>query len=269
MKQLRTIALIALLVVLATSLPATALFKSTSYLPNVARQTATDLALLNPGFEGAFAEYTGAPELKVGEGWTPWWDENAHRPEYKRAGIEVDADRVHAGSSAQQWFNTYAAHTAGIYQRVYGVPVGQALVLEAWVQAFSSSDDDFEHSNGKYRMRIGLDPYGGLDPESSDVVWSGGGNAIEPYDEYAFLQVQATARSDRVTAFVWGQAEWPVKHNDAYVDDVRLYVLGDGLDGTPTPVPGALSEPDIRAIVRDEMAAVAREWADALSTPAP
>jgi hypothetical protein len=69
------------------------------------------------------------------------------------------------------------------------------------------------------------------------------------------------ARSDRATIYVWGQAEWALKHNDAYVDDVRLYVSGSG----PSPVPGTgLTEEQVRAIVRDELAKTLRAWADSL-----
>ena len=129
------------------------------------------------------------------------------------------------------------------------------------MQTFSSNEDDFSQSAGKYRMRIGIDPYGGLDPESPDVVWSNGGHAIEPYDEYQFLSVETVARSDRVTVFIWGQAEWALKHNNAYVDDVRLVAIGDG---TTLPPATGLTEEQVRQIVRDEMAKSVRAWADSL-----
>lgn len=261
MKKVRAIALIALAVLTTSSLAAAAVSQHHSYLPMVAT-LAGDLALLNPGFEGAFREVDGITELKVASGWEPWWDPKATRPEYKRADLVVDPRRVHSGSAAQQWFNNYATHTAGIYQRVIGVPVGKTLVFETWVQAFSSGQDDFTHSNGRYRMRIGIDPYGGLDPESPDVVWSNGGNAVEPYDAYQLLHVEALARSDRATVFVWGQAEWPLKHNDAYCDDTRLYVLDDGStpSPSPSPVPGGLTEEQVRDIVRQELAKAIRAW---------
>jgi hypothetical protein len=266
MKRIRTISFLAVLAILLLSLPASAFSMRYSYLPYIANQTAeTDLALQNPGFEGGFREVDGIAELKVSTGWQPWWDENARRPEFKLATLSVDSRRVHSGNNAQQWFTVYDMHTAGIYQRVSGVPVGKTLVFEAWVQAFSSGTDNFDQSNGRYRMRIGIDPYGGVDPESTDIVWSDGGNAIQPYDRYVFLEVETPARSDRVTVFVWGQAEWALKHNDAYCDDARLYVVDD--DGG-TPVPGGVTEERVREIVREEIAAAVRAWADALEAQA-
>jgi hypothetical protein len=199
----------------------------------------------------------GIKELYAPNGWAPWWDRKAVRPEWKDATLEIDARRVHTGGHAAQWFNNYAVHTGGIYQRIMGLQPGSTLTLSAWVQAFSSGKDDFEHSDGRYRMRIGIDPYGGVDPESADVVWSNGGNAIQPYDAYVLVAVSTVARSDRATVFVWGQAEWALKHNNAYVDDVVLMASAEpGPTPGPTPTPGPGGECDydtIREIMRQEL----------------
>jgi hypothetical protein len=186
--------------------------------------------LVNADFEGNFTE-RGAGEVKVAAGWEPWWHQTDTRPEYKRADHSVDAHRVHGGYAAQQWFNSYATHTAGIYQRVTGLTPGVNLTLSAWVQAFTRNDDtNWRVSDGRYRMRIGIDPYGGTDPESKDVVWS---ETLQPYDKWYRLEVTTPAKSDRATVFVWGQPEWRVKHNNGYVDDVVLTVG----EGEPPPLP--------------------------------
>jgi hypothetical protein len=231
-------------------------------LPRASAQTAGANLLIDGDFEGGFRRIDNARELEVATGWMPWWDARSARPEWKDASVTIDPRRVHGSQHAQQWFNNYAKHTGGVYQRVTGIAPGSTLRLEAWVQAFSSSGDDFSHSNGRYRMRIGIDPYGGIDPESADVAWSSGGNAIQPYDEYQRLEVQTIAKSDRATVFVWGQAEWALKHNDAYVDDVWLSVVGGEIPTptpgpeppTPTPGPGGAVDYDrIRQVVREEI----------------
>ena len=192
-----------------------------------------ELALLNPGFEGAFTE-RGAGEVKIAEGWEGWWHSGDARPEYKAAVLSVDPRRVRGGQKAQQWFNVYHTHTAGVFQRVRDVPAGE-LVFSAWVQCWSTNDNDPSKSTGRYRMRIGIDPYGGVDAEGKDVVWC---QAIQPYDAWHRLEVRTPARSDRCTVFVWGQAEWAVHHNDAYVDDCRLVCLAEGGAGpSPSPEP--------------------------------
>jgi hypothetical protein len=218
------------------------------------RMSDIELAVKNAGFEEGWREVDGIGELKVAEHWFPWWHETDTRPEYKIATLDVDANRVHSGSAAQQWFNNYATHTGGIYQQIQDVPVGKALTLTAFVQAFSRNDDgNWRESDGRYRMRIGLDPYGGTDPESKDVVWS---QVVQPYDKWFPLRVETTSRSDRCTIFVWAQAEWRVKHNNGYVDDCRLVYAGE--DAPPDPPPSG----DTKTIA-EAIAAFARAVAQA------
>ena len=194
-----------------------------------------ELGLANPGFEEGWREVDGVYELKVANSWYPWWHETDVRPEYKIATTEVDDTRVYEGQAAQQWFTTYASHTGGIYQQVMDVPVGKEIIFEAYVQTFARDDDlDWHESNGRYRMRIGIDPYGGTDGESDDIVWT---EAVQPYDEWSLLRIETLSRSDRCTLFVWGQAEWRVKHNNAYVDGCRCFYLDDEPEPPPPPPP--------------------------------
>lgn len=186
----------------------------------------------NPKFEDGWREWNGIHELKVANSWQPWWHHNDTRPEYKIATPEVDPRRIYAGVGAQQWFTTHATHTAGIYQIIHDILASAVLHFIGQVQAFSSDADDFSKSAGRYRMRLGIDPYGGMDPESKDIAWS---ETVQPYDAYERLEVIAEARSDRCTLFVWGQAEWAVKHNNGYIDDVGLYIKESI---PPDPEPG-------------------------------
>lgn len=185
----------------------------------------------NPGFEGRWYYANNVRELQVAESWVPWWHQTDRRPEFKAAVPEVDPFRIHSGQAAQQWFTSYSTHTGGIYQQVPDLTPGTVLTLTAWVQAFTRHDDaNFRQSDGRYRMRIGIDPYGGVDPESRDIIWS---EVAQPYDHYIKLTAISRAASDRATIFIWGQAEWGLKHNNGYVDDVELIVSGE-----PSPEPG-------------------------------
>jgi hypothetical protein len=192
------------------------------------------MELLNPKFEEGFRYVDSVREVLVANNWWPWWDQGSARPEWKNAHIDIDARRVREGVNAQQWFNNYATHTGGILQRISGLPAQGKLFFGAWLQCFSSNKDDFSHSEGRYRMNIGIDPYGGGDFRSSDIVWANGGHALQPYDRYEYVQVETPARADRCTVFVWGQAEWALKHNNAYVDDCIFLIEG----GSPGPGPG-------------------------------
>jgi hypothetical protein len=205
------------------------------------------IQILNNGFEGGWREVDGIGELKVAGNWYPWWHASDTRPEYKIATVEVDPYRIHSGVQAQQWFNTYDTHTAGIYQQILDLEVGRAVLLTAFVQAFTRNDDtNWRESTGRYRMRIGIDPYGGTNPESGDVLWSG---TVQPYDAYVPLAVEDVTRSDRCTIFVWGQAEWAFKHNNAYVDQVELWYTDDKVPPVePPPGEGVTEERVIELI---------------------
>jgi hypothetical protein len=206
---------------------------------------AIEIETKNAGFEDGWREVDGVRELKVANDWHPWWHASDVRPEYKIATKEVDEHRIHTGNVAQQWFTTHATHTGGIYQQVQEVPIGNPLVFTAWVQAFSRDDDtDWRTSNGRYRMRIGIDPYGGTNAEAPEVVWS---DTIQPYDAWNMLRVDTTARSDRCTLFIWGQAEWRVKHNNGYVDDCKLVYLAPEAPPPTPPPPTPPSEPPATA----------------------
>jgi len=199
----------------------------------------TNNLLVNGGAELGGYYQDGVPQLFVAKYWRAWWHETDTRPEYKIAEYAIDRHRIHSGTKAHQWFNNYATHTAGIWQRVDGLSVGRQLTLNGWVQAWSASHDNPRVSDGKYRLRVGIDPYGGTDPESLDIVWS---ETVQPYDQYFELTVSTIARSDRATVFVWGQAEWPMKHNNAYVDDLSLVQEGEP---EPTPTPNPTSTPTV------------------------
>jgi len=196
---------------------------------------------VNPGLEDGFSE-RGAGEVSVANGWAPFWQEGPNqedgynwRPEYKpEDGSRYGMQRIHEGYWAQKFFNTFATHHAGIYQQI-DVPAGSLVTAKAWAQAWSSDEDNPEVSKGgKYSMRVGIDTNGGTDPNASSIVWSEPSTDLDTWVE---LTVQAKASGGRVTMFLRGDAEWRVKHNDVYWDDVCVtYVV-------PTPQPTAKPEP--------------------------
>jgi len=192
--------------------------------------------LVNPGFEDGFsyrpdpyAPWEGPKgELEVANGWELWYDNVPgqdgfnYRPEYKSEDGHAHPDplRVRSGRYAQKMFTFSSTHTAGLYQQV-AVPEGSELEFSTWVVVWSSSEDDPHHSTlpGKYWLSVGIDPYGGTDAYSEQIVWS---DPIEHYDEHVQLLVTAEAQADHVTVFTKAAPEWRVKHNDSYWDDARL-----------------------------------------------
>ena len=110
------------------------------------------------------------------------------------------------------------------------------------MQGFNCSDNrDCFQGIGKYGMsfepgnmntRIGIDPTGGTDPFSANIVWS---DLQNPLDAFSLHQVDAVAQSDTVTVFLYSAPTYPEVHTDIYVDDASLTVAGQG----PAPTAAA------------------------------
>lgn len=197
--------------------------------------------LVNPNFEEGFSE-RGAGEVKVANGWQPFWQDGPmqdegynHRPEYQpEDAARFGRRRVREGNWAQKMFTTFSTHHGGIYQQV-NVPPGSTLRLSAWAQAWSSDKDDpAVSSGGKYYMTVGIDPTGGTNFNSPAIVWSAPSTAL---DTWVQLAVEAKAQAGTVTVFLRGDAEWRVKHNDVYFDEACLTVAAPPPTAMPRPRP--------------------------------
>lgn len=197
---------------------------------------------VNPGFEHGFSTRDGIPEVSVANGWHPFWQEGPrqeeglnHRPEFKpEDAARFGYRRVRGGNWGQKMFTTYATHHAGIFQQI-SVPQGSVVSLSAWGQAWSSERDNPDESrDGKYYLSVGIDPTGGTNFTSENIVWSERNTTL---DQWVQLAVEAQAQADTVTVFLRGDAEWPVKHNDAYFDDVCVTYVAPTPPPTPTSIP--------------------------------
>jgi LysM repeat protein len=203
--------------------------------------------LENPGFEGEYSTWwdgnTPYITAQMAPDWNPWWkaqtaDDPSWRnrmPEWK--GATPWQNRIRSGDNAQQFFSFYGTHVAGVYQRVTGVSAGDKLRFTIWAQVWSSAYDDsnVSEADGQVDMWVGIDPQGGTDPFSSNITWS---DPVRRYDEWFLMSVEATAATSAVTVFVRSEPQYPVKHNDIYVDDALLVVIGQGTVPTaavPTP----------------------------------
>jgi len=222
--------------------------------PAAAAQGQTPLActgenlLVNPSFEGQYTAYIlpppGHPDcqtlnpnepnqycsrIQMPAGWHPFWRDSPRDnptmnilPEYKPGELWETPPRVHNGERSQHYFSFYSTHEAGVYQQITAVPGGQ-YCFSAWGHAWSANTTtpDFTSTDdhGFLYQKIGIDPTGGTDWQSANIIWS------EPqmqYDVFGQFVVEATAVSDTVTVFLHSRPDWPVKHNDVYWDDTFL-----------------------------------------------
>ncbi|PJF28192.1 MAG: hypothetical protein CUN53_01260 [Phototrophicales bacterium] len=190
--------------------------------------------LTNPGFEAPFNMVAGSPPRQVAQGWTPWHvpaasgmsaSENV-QPEYYPAtdtNNGLGAPRVRSGSDAQQYFSFFATHVGGVYQTVSGLTAGDALTFSVYGYLWSSTFDDADMSedDGGLFLQVGIDPTGGTDGESANIIWS---QPAQTYDAYAQYTVSAAAQGSSVTVWVRSSVSVPVKNNVVYLDDASLTV---------------------------------------------
>jgi hypothetical protein len=201
--------------------------------------------LINPSFEGAYQTYVPPPPghpsciwgpcmtAQMASGWTPWWrihnDSDPEyifkMPEYKPAeAVFTNPSRVRTGERAQQYFTFYSTHEAGFWQKTTAVP-GQTYCFTVWGHSWSAQDDADAYAgpeDGQLYQKIGIDPTGGTDWRSSQIVWSDSGLGRIQYDVYGQFVVTAVAQAPTITVFTYSQPKWAVKHNDVYWDDAHL-----------------------------------------------
>ncbi|MDY0020388.1 MAG: hypothetical protein RBT47_10330 [Anaerolineae bacterium] len=224
--------------------------------------------LKNPDFEGGAwrQTHTGQQlgEISVPQDWVCFWREGGKVPHdldnkdgYKRPECKVIAKqppflkplRIQSGNQAWLCFTFFGIHDAGLYQRVEGLTPGMRLRASAWAHAWSSQGDNASKSDtqggGKYNFtfRVGIDPKGGTDPWSEDIVWSDAKNYYDAYQQTP--PVEAVAQGSAVTVFLRSTVMWRFKHCDSYWDNAELTIVGEGeLPGlTPGPTPGPTPTP--------------------------
>ncbi|HSD83909.1 MAG TPA: LysM peptidoglycan-binding domain-containing protein [Anaerolineae bacterium] len=216
--------------------------------------------LSNPGFEEPFSAQG------IAAGWQAWYvtpdgvtyptscGDNSPEtckpygvPGYQPA--QPQDSRVPPRSisgNAQKWGSSYYVYIAGVYQQVSGLTPGARLQFSAFTQAFNCSDDGgcfgpagrkgYSYEPGENSLRVGIDPTGGTNPYSSNIVWSSYAN---PLDAYVQQAVEAVAQSDKVTVFVWSAPQYPEKHLETFVESASLVVTGQG----PVPTGTTAAQP--------------------------
>ncbi len=154
----------------------------------------------------------------------PW-----HNPEFRdTAGGPQDTgpSRRVAGENSQKYFTFYSVHEAGLYQIVGGITPGQRLRFSVWMEAWSNFGNDPWHSAGQptMGMKVGIDPYGGNNPWSSNIIWS---PVQESFDHFSQFSVEAVAQSNIVSVWTRSQPYFAIEHNDVYVDEASLVVVSN------------------------------------------
>jgi len=214
--------------------------------------------LTNPGFESPYAQQcchiepgfdptTPYAEIAVAFGWQAWWVEPDsspsfpsgcnyavtgescqpyHRPEFRD--LAVDPFRIRSGTNAQKYFTFYSTHLAGLYQRVSGVAPGQTYRFSVYMQAWSTNSEvpgALSSGQPTMRMQVGIDPAGGTNPFSPNIVWS---QQPSSFDAWAQYSVDAVAQDSTITVYTRSHPQLAWRHNDIYMDDASLIAVTGG-----------------------------------------
>ena len=209
-------------------------------VPPAAAQTQN--LLLNGDFEEGYSQAEGFESAWVAVGWEPFAittgldipnNPTGSQPVYLASdSTAATENRVLSGSRSQMWRTSYSSAFAGVSQRV-PIPADSTVRLSAWTYGWSSTGDDPSISqNGAWmRQRIGIDPTGGSDPNSPDIVWSPAAQYIDTWGE---LAVETTATSDHVTVYLTAYPNFVLPNNEVYYDKAQLSLVAFDL---PTPAP--------------------------------
>jgi LysM repeat protein len=252
--------LISIIILLIAALPiGLATARSARSVPQAAGELLT-----NPGFEQPYQQ-EGTADIFVANGWSVWYltpggpdypincPDNAPAtckayrvPGYRNTQPQNEKEPARARSGdSQSWGVSYAVYIAGVYQRVTNLTAGTRVRFSAYLQGFNCDDDrgcfggigryGYSYEPGDMMTRVGIDPTGGTNAFSANVVWS---SYLNPLDAFALQQVEAVAQGAAVTVFVWSSPTFPEKHTQVYVDDASLIAIGQG-----TPAPTSPAQP--------------------------
>ena len=168
-----------------------------------------------------FDAFVGAPPLQVPQGWTPWTTMG-------NPAFDQDNHGSSPGAPAQRIWSDGGAWTAGLYQQV---TVTADRGYRACIEWSAPGCEDIER-------KIGIDPFGGTDPLSPQVVW---GPSVWAVVRDADLHVSAYAQAQTITVFLW--THHPVSHgqDQVFLDSVILVedpsVAPPAKPPTATPTP--------------------------------
>jgi len=203
--------------------------------PGVAQRGASLSALiLNGDFEGAFLAYgdNGA----VAQYWQAYdLSSPGGAPQFKRSTWIL----LH-GQASQMFWKDHGLYNAGIMQVIGGAasPAGVRITANRTFTAHVWMYSVYEGASaakqpGKILKRIGIDPYGGTNPQSSSVIWTP--ETLYGQDkEWVRLDCKVEARASQITLFIEGKNLTIGGQDQVFLDDVTLDEEGVS-PATPTP----------------------------------
>jgi hypothetical protein len=98
------------------------------------------------------------------------------------------------------------------------------------------------HEGDQVNRRLGIDPFGGTDPNSSNIKWTGDFFGKAKVDDS--LQIDEYARADFITVYIWVINPYSDKHVDVFVDTPSL-IENSGMEPIQIAPPTAPARPTL------------------------
>ncbi len=204
-----------------------------------------------------FDSFTGAPPQQVPAGWSPFVVSGS-------LSFVQDTDTYFGPPSLRMWSNG-GTFTAGILTQVEGVQPG-ATYEASW--GWGGPNDP-----ASFGRKLGIDPTGGTDPLSANVVWGplhyGDGRFLNysgPYTpDNPNLNVAAVAQSSTVTVFVWVEHPRSTGDNFIFIDQIGLRLDPNAAPPPPTAAPATTTPPPLAT----PLPVVAQALVAPTATPSP
>ncbi len=214
--------------------------------------------LANPGLNDPFHSidrtFSGSPQT-LADGWHYYYvPENTYKgstgasklywmSSHQFAGVTHGLDYFREGNAAQVIWSSYE-FDAGIYQQVSGLNVGQDYAFEMGMASYWRGSG-YPKTDGKIKKCVGIDPYGGTSPTSTNVIWDWA-NCDSTDKTWPYMEIAATAQAPTMTVFVRIQA--PDNESPNHVDLDYIYLDDGRMTLAPTAaltLPPVISSTDV------------------------
>lgn len=183
----------------------------------------TDL-LINGRLSTPFVPFRSDDKRMVASGWAPWWaaaSDNA--PDWKNR-TPVYSGTLLDGGMVQQIATPYGTHQGGLWQQV---PAAAGNEYEFAVEGQGWSSEDAKPASqleaSDVNLQIGVDPTGGLDPDSPLIVWS---DPAQPLSHWQTMRVNIVAEAAVVTLFLKSAPTLPKRQNSVFWRNAALRPIG-------------------------------------------
>ena len=220
--------IIVLTVMLATLLPVSGSIELSA--PKEAQAQGSNL-ITNPRFDTTWYGKDGV-DGQIPIGWNLW--ANGQPP-----ATDINQFLPYTRSAPASWIlkGGYVQWTGGGYQTVT-VEQGQTYRFTIYAFLWSCNDLEFSctgpegrSSDGSFnnRVKVGIDPLGGTDANSANVLWS---QLADAPDAYFPQTIDAVAEAGQITVFFYTTVSSAPALRENFFDDASLVQLGEG-EGAP------------------------------------